>query len=266
MTKPADATHGPQADQPNQPRGRYRFQGGRSLDPDAGVHPEMASGQDNAPVGTGIPNSPQDLIAMQSTKPERPKNPEHQHSPKVKQVLELLKTLETGAAEDQQIAVFLVRQLEEPSAPPPTSEQQEALAYPEHAAWAFAIAAAVAGFSPEQQHPASVPSPLPLCPLSQQPLASLLPGTRGGSAPERIGLDSTCRLAPRGLVDAPARSPARTARQRELTLNSRFSSPLSRRPMTPSLHFRPLRPAVAADGATTLDLLITVRSPEQPPA
>jgi len=36
--------------------------------------------------------------------------------------------------------------------------------------------------------------------------------------------------------------------------------------MIPSLHFRPLRPAVAADGATTLDLMITVRSPEQPPA
>ena len=36
--------------------------------------------------------------------------------------------------------------------------------------------------------------------------------------------------------------------------------------MNPSLHFRPLRPAVAADGATTLDLMITVRSPEQPPA
>ena len=112
MTQPTDATPGPQADQPNQPRGRYRFQGGRSLDPDAGVHPEMASGQDNAPVGTGIPNSPQDLIAMQSNKPERPEKPEHQHSPKVKQVLELLKTLETGPAEDQQIAVFLVRQLE----------------------------------------------------------------------------------------------------------------------------------------------------------
>ena len=36
--------------------------------------------------------------------------------------------------------------------------------------------------------------------------------------------------------------------------------------MNPSLHFRPLRPAVAADGATTLDLMIMVRSPEQPPA
>ena len=36
--------------------------------------------------------------------------------------------------------------------------------------------------------------------------------------------------------------------------------------MKPSIHFRPLRPAVAADGATTLDLLITLRSPEQPAA
>jgi Ca-activated chloride channel family protein len=36
--------------------------------------------------------------------------------------------------------------------------------------------------------------------------------------------------------------------------------------MQPSVHFRPLRPGVAADGATTLDLLITVRSPEQPAA
>lgn len=33
--------------------------------------------------------------------------------------------------------------------------------------------------------------------------------------------------------------------------------------MTPFLHFRPLRPAVAADGASTLDLLITVHPPER---
>lgn len=112
MTQPADATPAPQANQPSQPRGRYRFQGGQSLDPDAGVHPEMASGQDNAPVGTGIPNSPQDLIAMQTTRPERPEKPERQHSPKVKQALELLEKLETSPAEDQQIALFLVRQLE----------------------------------------------------------------------------------------------------------------------------------------------------------
>ena len=30
----------------------------------------------------------------------------------------------------------------------------------------------------------------------------------------------------------------------------------------PTLRFRPLRPAVAADGATTLDLLLTISTPE----
>ena len=35
--------------------------------------------------------------------------------------------------------------------------------------------------------------------------------------------------------------------------------------MQPSIRFRPLRPAVAADGATTLDLLITVSAPTLPP-
>ena len=98
---------------PNQPRGRYRFQGGESLDPDAGVHPEMATGQDAAPVGTGIPNTPQDLIAMQDNKPERPEKPERQQSAKVKQVLELIEKLDTNAAEDQQIALNLVRKLED---------------------------------------------------------------------------------------------------------------------------------------------------------
>ena len=36
--------------------------------------------------------------------------------------------------------------------------------------------------------------------------------------------------------------------------------------MTPSLHFRPLRPAVAADGPTTLELLIQIATPALPPA
>jgi len=35
--------------------------------------------------------------------------------------------------------------------------------------------------------------------------------------------------------------------------------------MKPSLHVRPLRPAVAADSATTLDLLITIAAPAMPP-
>jgi hypothetical protein len=115
MTQPADATPGPQANQPSQPsqpRGRYRFQGDQPLDPDAGVHPEMAGELAAVPVADGIPNSPHDLIAMQTDKPERPEKPERQHSPKVKEVLELIKALETSPAEDQQISLFLVRQLE----------------------------------------------------------------------------------------------------------------------------------------------------------
>lgn len=97
---------------PNQPRGRYRFQGGEPLDPNAGVHPEMATGQDAAPVGAGIPNTPQELMAMQVNKPERPEKPERQQSAKVKEVLDLIEKLDTSAAEDQQIALTLVRRLE----------------------------------------------------------------------------------------------------------------------------------------------------------
>lgn len=98
MSQPKDAQPGSQASKP--------------LDPDAGVHPEMVADQAAAPVAAGIPNSPHDLIAMQTNKPERPEKPDRQQSPKVKQVLELLESLETSAAEDQQIALFLVRHLE----------------------------------------------------------------------------------------------------------------------------------------------------------
>ncbi|MDI9405888.1 MAG: hypothetical protein QM522_04190 [Chitinophagaceae bacterium] len=109
MTQPTDATPGPQA---NQPRGRYRFQGNQPLDPDAGVHPEMTGEQTSLPLAGDIPNTPNALIAMQTNRPERPEKPERQDSPNVKDVLELLEKLETSAAEDQQIAVFLVRRLE----------------------------------------------------------------------------------------------------------------------------------------------------------
>lgn len=100
MSKPSDA------------RGRYRFQGDQPLDPDAGVHPEMAGDHVAAPIGSGIPASPQELIAMQEHKPERPEKPERKQSAKVQQVLDLIEQLETGAAEDQQIALTLVRRLE----------------------------------------------------------------------------------------------------------------------------------------------------------
>jgi hypothetical protein len=112
MTQPKDAQPGSQASEPTPPRGRYRFQAGKPLDPDAGVHPEMVADQAAAPVAAGMPNSPHDLIAMQTNRAERPEKPDRQQSPKVKQVLELLEKLETSAAEDQQIALFLVRNLE----------------------------------------------------------------------------------------------------------------------------------------------------------
>lgn len=112
MTQPTDATPGPQANEPRQPRGRYRFQGDQSLDPDAGVHPEMAGEQAATPVGGGIPNSPQELMAMQANKPERPQKPERQESAKVQKALDLIEKLDTTPAEDQQIALTLVRKLE----------------------------------------------------------------------------------------------------------------------------------------------------------
>jgi hypothetical protein len=101
-----------QTNEPRQPQGRYRFQGGEPLDPDAGVHPEMAGEQVSAQVGSGIPNSPKELMAMQTNKPERPEKPERQQSAKVKEVLELIEKLETNAAEDHQLAITLVRRLE----------------------------------------------------------------------------------------------------------------------------------------------------------
>lgn len=112
MSKPNDAKSDSQANEPRRPRGRYRFQGGQPLDPNAGVHPEMATGQDAAPVSAGIPNTPQELMAMQDNKAERPEKPERQQSAKVKQVLDLIEKLDTSAAEDQQIALTLVRRLE----------------------------------------------------------------------------------------------------------------------------------------------------------
>ena len=102
MSKPSDSAG----------RGRYRFQGGKPVDPAAGVHPEMAADQADAPQGTGIPNTPEELIAMQENKPERPEKSERQPSAKAKQVLDLIKTLATSAAEDQEIALTLVRRLE----------------------------------------------------------------------------------------------------------------------------------------------------------
>ena len=91
--------------------GRYRFLGGRFVDPNEGVHPEMTS-FDAAPISEDIPNSPDQLIAMQQDQTKRPEKPERSQSANVKQVLDLIEKLETTIAEDQQIALSIVRHLE----------------------------------------------------------------------------------------------------------------------------------------------------------
>lgn len=114
MSQPYDTTPEPSANPPKRPSGRYRFCGGRALDPDAGVHPEMiAANQPPQGSGGGVPNSPEELMAMQQNKPERPEKPERGPSPKVKQVLDLLNSLETTAGEDQQVALAIIRHLEQ---------------------------------------------------------------------------------------------------------------------------------------------------------
>ena len=60
-----------------------------------------------------IPNSPDQLIAMQENKPERHEKNSRPTSPKVSQVLEQIERLDTNAYEDQQIALTLVRHLEQ---------------------------------------------------------------------------------------------------------------------------------------------------------
>lgn len=106
----------PSADDAKGANGRYRFQAGKPVDPDDGLHPELRSSAFNDTAATpdvAIPNSPDQLIAMQENKPERPEKPERQQSAKVKEVLDLIEKLDTNAAEDQQIALTLVRRLED---------------------------------------------------------------------------------------------------------------------------------------------------------
>ena len=92
---------------------RYRFCNGKPVDPAEGLHPEMAD-LDQVPLPScPIPTSPDALIAMQSkSSNERPEKPVRQQSAKVKQVVDLIESLDTSSHEDQQIALMLVRHLE----------------------------------------------------------------------------------------------------------------------------------------------------------
>ena len=112
MHDSSDSPANPPSEENPQASGRYRFQAGEPADPNEGVHPEMVDLEGPGIAGAGIPSSPQALNKMQTARADRPEKPENQLSPRVKQVLELLESLGTEPAEDQQIALFLVRQLE----------------------------------------------------------------------------------------------------------------------------------------------------------
>lgn len=112
MSDPSQAPS-PQPEQPaDRASGRYRFQAGQPADPDEGVHPEMVDIDRSGPSVSGIPSSPQALITMQGQSMDWPEKPEHLLSPRVKEVLDLLERLGTDPAEDQQLALVLLRQLE----------------------------------------------------------------------------------------------------------------------------------------------------------
>jgi hypothetical protein len=107
----SDQPLNPSSGEPQGRSGRYRYSAGKPVDPNEGVHPEMAEDNLAQPTSVGIPNSPDELIAMQN-KPERPEKPERQPSAKVKEVADLIDKLDTSAYEDQQIAIKLLRHLE----------------------------------------------------------------------------------------------------------------------------------------------------------
>jgi hypothetical protein len=102
-------------DESAHPSGRYRQKDGTPLDPNEGLHPEMAEADLMPAAAAGIPSSPEALIAMQSRGgDDDAADPDRQPlSEKVKKVLALIEELETSSLEDQLIALALVRQLEQ---------------------------------------------------------------------------------------------------------------------------------------------------------
>jgi len=113
MSLTSDPGSNPSQGDHSKANGRYRICAGQFIDPNDGVHPEMLDASTTPVAGNGIPNSPQELIAMQdSNRSDRPEKPVHQQSEKVRQVLDLIEKLDTTSAEDQQIALSLVRHLE----------------------------------------------------------------------------------------------------------------------------------------------------------
>ena len=118
MNHSSDSQSSASQDHQSPRNSRYRYSRGSRLDPSEGLHPELSDAAQDVSVGAGIPNTPQDLIAMQTNdnsdneRSDRPEKPERQKSAKVSEVLELIDKLDTNGLEDQQIALSLVRGLE----------------------------------------------------------------------------------------------------------------------------------------------------------
>ncbi|MEA5421848.1 hypothetical protein [Synechococcus sp. CCY9202] len=111
MGFPSDQPLKSSSGEPQRRSGRYRYHGGKPADPNEGVHPEMVDSDPSEPPATGIPGSPDELIAMQA-RSERPEKPDRELSARVQEVLDLIEQLDISTAEDQQIALTLVRHLE----------------------------------------------------------------------------------------------------------------------------------------------------------
>ena len=94
--------------------GRYRFRLGRSLDPHEELHPEMVD--QGVEVGSDVPGTIDELIAMQQKNESKDNDARPEKgdkvTEKVRQVLDCIEKLDTSAAEDQQIALAIVRHLE----------------------------------------------------------------------------------------------------------------------------------------------------------
>jgi len=94
--------------------GRYRFRLGHSLDPHEELHPEMVD--QGVEVGSDVPGTIDELIAMQQKNESKDNDARPEKgdkvTEKVRQVLDCIEKLDTSAAEDQQIALAIVRHLE----------------------------------------------------------------------------------------------------------------------------------------------------------
>lgn len=93
-------------------KGRYRFQLGQALNPHEDQHPEMREQLND--ISAEVPSTIEELLAMQviSNQNIGNINKSVKATNKVKMVLDMIKKIETNAAEDQEIALTILKHLE----------------------------------------------------------------------------------------------------------------------------------------------------------